>query len=117
MAIQTDSNTEDAEDTRETTWQRFALNENTLRALLLTGFLVVIIAYFAARDPSFLSGENGLNILVNASVISIVALGLVLASISGGFDSGVSGTVPLGAVVFALLVNKGWGVLPAMLGV
>jgi ribose transport system permease protein len=117
MAIRTDTSTKDVEDIRETGWQRFALNENTLRALLLTGFLVVIIAYFTARDPSFLSGENGLNILVNASVIGIVSLGQVLTIISGGFDLSVSGTVPLGAVVFAILVNKGWGVLAAVGGV
>jgi ribose transport system permease protein len=114
MATQTDAVTDDLKDTHEIGWQRFALNENTLRALLLTGFLVLIIAYFTARDSSFLSGDNGLNILVNASVIGIVSLGQVLTIISGGFDLSVSGTVPLGSVVFAVLVNKGWGVLPSV---
>jgi ribose/xylose/arabinose/galactoside ABC-type transport system permease subunit len=117
MAIQTDATPDDAQDTREVTWQRFALNENTLRALLLTGFLVLIIVYFTARSSSFLSSENGLNILVNASVIGIVSLGQVLTIVSGGFDLSVSGTVPLGSVVFAILLNKGWGVMPAVGGV
>ncbi len=117
MTIQTETPSEDDQDTREIPWQRFALNESTLRALLLTGFLVSIIIYFTTRDSSFLSRENGLNILVNASVIGIVSLGQVLTIISGGFDLSVSGTVPLGSVVFAILVNRGWGILPAVGGV
>jgi ribose transport system permease protein len=95
----------------------FALNEAVLRGLLLAGFLVAIAAYFTARDSSFLTSGNALNILSNASVIGIVSLGQVLTIISGGFDLSVSGTVPLGAVVFAILVNKGWGVPLAVLAV
>jgi ribose transport system permease protein len=116
VVIQTGATTDDDEQTPELSWQRFALNENTLRALLLTGFLVVIIAYFTSQSSSFLSEDNGLNILANASVIGIVSLGQVLTIISGGFDLSVSGTVPLGAVMFAVLVNHGWGVLAAVLG-
>ncbi len=118
MATSTDApSVVDAEDTHELTWQRFALNEATIRALLLAGFLAAIVVYFTARDSSFLSGDNALNILTNASVIGIVSLGQVLTIISGGFDLSVSGTVPLGAVIFAILVNKGWGVLTAVVAV
>lgn len=49
------------------------------------------------------------------SVIGIVALGQALAIISGGFDLSVSGTLPLGAVIFALVSNVGLGVPLAML--
>ncbi len=105
------------EETPEISSQRFTLNENTLRAFLLAGFLGLIILFFTTRDSSFLSAENGLNILVNASVIGIVSLGQVLTIISGGFDLSVSGTVPLGSVVFAILVNNGWRVPVAIVGV
>lgn len=117
MATQTGVAVDDVEDTEAVSWQRFALNENTLRALLLTGFLGLIIAYFTTRDPSFLSRDNGLNILVNASVIGIVSLGQVLTVISGGFDLSVSGVVPLGSVVFAVLANQGRGVLVSVAAV
>jgi ribose/xylose/arabinose/galactoside ABC-type transport system permease subunit len=118
MATSTDApSVVDTEDTHELTWQRFALNEATIRALLLAGFLAAIVVYFTARDSSFLSGDNALNILTNASVIGIVSLGQVLTIISGGFDLSVSGTVPLGAVVFAILLNKGWGVFTAVVAV
>jgi ribose/xylose/arabinose/galactoside ABC-type transport system permease subunit len=94
---------------------RFAFTDTALHGLILTGFLVVIVIVFTSQDPRFLSGGNALNILVNASVIGIVSLGQSLTIISGGFDLSVSGTVPLGGVVFATLVNGGSGLLPALL--
>lgn len=97
--------------------RRFALSEGALQTLLLFVFLVLIAAFFTSRDSSFLSTNNGLNILVNASVIGIVSLGQLLALISGGFDLSVGGIVPLGAVSFALLVNAGYGVPVAVLAV
>jgi ribose transport system permease protein len=96
---------------------RFALNEATLRGVILTGFLVLIVVFFSSRSDAFFTSDNALNILVNASVIGIVSLGQALTIISGGFDLSVSGTVPLGAVVYALLLNDGYGVLGAVAGV
>ena len=55
-----------------------------------------------------------LNILSNVAVIGIVSIGRRWF-ISGGFDLSVSGTVPLGAVAYAVLVNAGISVPPALL--
>jgi ribose/xylose/arabinose/galactoside ABC-type transport system permease subunit len=93
---------------------RFALNPNTLRGALLTGFLLALIVYFSSRSDAFFTRDNTLNILVDAGVIGIVSLGQALTVISGGFDLSVSGTVPLGAVIFAKLVNSGHGVLTSL---
>ncbi|MFW3172651.1 ABC transporter permease [Geodermatophilus sp. CPCC 206100] len=95
--------------------RRLSISDGALQTLLLFGFLVAIAAYFTSQDPDFLTTRNGLNILVNASVIGIVSLGQLLALISGGFDLSVGGIVPLGAVSFALLVNAGYGVATAVL--
>jgi ribose transport system permease protein len=95
--------------------RRLSISDGALQTLLLFGFLVAIAAYFTSQDPDFLTTRNGLNILVNASVIGIVSLGQLLALISGGFDLSVGGIVPLGAVSFALLVNAGYGVGTAVL--
>lgn len=46
-----------------------------------------------------------------------MSLGQALTVISGGFDLSVSGTVPLGAVVFAELLNLRYGVLSSLLAV
>jgi ribose transport system permease protein len=78
-------------------------------------FYLFILIFFSIASPYFLTYSNALNILTNVSVIGIVAIGQALAVISGGFDLSVSGTLPLGAVVFALLSNAGFGVAEAML--
>jgi ribose transport system permease protein len=78
-------------------------------------FYLFILIFFSLATPFFLTYSNALNILTNVSVIGIVALGQALAIISGGFDLSVSGTLPLGAVIFALSSNAGFGVVEAML--
>ena len=81
-------------------------------------FYAIVLAVFSVASPHFLTWSNAVNVLTNVAVIGIVALGQALAIISGGFDLSVSGTLPLGAVLFAVLVNAGWSVpvaLPAVL--
>jgi len=87
------------------------------QALGIGTFYLLILAFFAFATPFFLTYSNALNVLTNVSVIGIVALGQALAIISGGFDLSVSGTLPLGAVLFALLTNAGLSPWPAMLAV
>ena len=78
-----------------------------IQALGIGTFYVLILVFFSLTVSHFLSYSNALNILSNVTVIGIVALGQTLTIISGGFDLSVSGTVPLGAVVFALQINAG----------
>lgn len=78
-------------------------------------FYLFILLFFSLASPYFLTYSNALNILTNVTVIGIVALGQALAIISGGFDLSVSGTLPLGAVIFALLINAGVPVALAIL--
>jgi ribose transport system permease protein len=81
-----------------------------------TFYLLVLIGFsFASRH--FLTYSNTLNVLSNVTVIGIVSLGQALTIISGGFDLSVSGTVPLGAVVFTLAVNAGIPVGLVIVGV
>lgn len=97
--------------------RRLALNENSMRGVILAGFLVAVIVFFSTRSDAFFTSDNALNILVNASVIGIVSLGQALTIISGGFDLSVSGTVPLGGVLFAILLNDGHSLLVSLAGV
>lgn len=77
-------------------------------------FYVLVVIFFSATTPNFLSYSNTLNILSNVAVIGIVAIGQAMVIISGGFDLSVSGTVPLGAVAYAVLVNSAVSVPLAM---
>jgi ribose transport system permease protein len=86
-----------------------------VQVLGLFAFYVVVIAFFAIRSEQFLTYSNTINILSNVSVIGIVSIGQALTLISGGFDLSVSGTVPLGAVVFTKFINTGNAIIPAMI--
>jgi ribose transport system permease protein len=97
--------------------RRESLLQAGFQILGIGTFYVLILIFFSFATKNFLTYSNTLNILSNVTVIGIVATGQVLAIISGGFDLSVSGVVPLGAVVFALLTNAGWSMLMALVGV
>ena len=78
-----------------------------MQALGLGGFYVLTLIFFSVQAPYFFSFSNTVNILSNVSVIGIVTLGQMLVLIAGGFDLSVAGTVPLGGVVFTILINHG----------
>jgi ribose transport system permease protein len=78
-----------------------------IEAFGLSTFYLLVIVFFSVTSENFLSFSNALNILSNITLIGIVSIGQALAIISGGFDLSVSGTVPLGAVTYAILVNRG----------
>jgi ribose transport system permease protein len=84
-----------------------------MQALGLGGFYVLILVYFSLQAPHFFEFSNAVNILSNVSVIGIVTLGQMLVLIAGGFDLSVSGTLPLGGVVFTILINRGVGLTEA----
>jgi ribose transport system permease protein len=103
---------ESAERTSRST--RVALSG--IQALGLGGFYVLVLIFFSIEAPHFLSFSNTVNILSNVSVIGIVTLGQALVLIAGGFDLSVAGTVPLGGVIFTILVNRGLNVGEAWVG-
>ena len=78
-----------------------------IQALGIGSFYVFVLIFFAWRAPHFLEYTNFTAILSNVAVLGIVSIGQAIAIISGGFDLSVSGTLPLGAVAYAYLVNDG----------
>jgi ribose transport system permease protein len=74
------------------------------------GFFVALIIFFSIRAQNFTEWSNVLNILSNIAPIGVVALGQAFVLISGGFDLSVSGTVPLGGIIFVVGCNDGYGV-------
>jgi ribose transport system permease protein len=93
---------------------REALRRFGIEAFGLSTFYILVLVFFSITSEQFLSFSNALNILTNVTLIGIVSIGQALAIISGGFDLSVSGTVPLGAVTFAILVNHGIPIPAAM---
>jgi len=68
---------------------------------LLPVLLIAVVAGMSAYEPHFYGQNNILNILRNASFLSIVACGQALVIIGGGFDLSVGATVALASVVSA----------------
>lgn len=79
------------------------------------GFFCLAIVFFALMAPNFLTTTNMVNVLSAVSVLGVVAIGQTFVLISGGFDLSVSGTLPLGGIVFTVAVNAGQPVPVAML--
>src|SRR5580692_10998185 len=86
---------------------RTRLALGAMQGLGLGGFYVIVLIYFSLSAPYFFSTSNAVNILSNVSVIGIVTLSQALVLIAGGFDLSVAGTVPLGGVIFTMLLNRG----------
>ena len=92
---------------------RSQIMDRGIQFLGIGTFYVVILIFFSFATPNFMQYSNAINILSAVSVLGIVAIGQAIAIISGGFDLSVSGTLPLGAVAYAALVNRPMGVLEA----
>ncbi len=73
----------------------------------LVVFYVVVLVYFWIASNAFFTLNNFRAILASAAVIGIVSVGQTLAIIAGGFDLSVAGVLPLGAVCYAELTNRG----------
>lgn len=89
--------------------------QTAVQALGLTAFLVGTIIFFSWRTEYFLTYQNAITILSTVAVIGIVSIGQTFAIVSGGFDLSVSGTIPLVAIVYAMLVNDGVSFVLAIL--
>jgi len=93
-------------------------NSQTLATL---GVLLLLMAVLTILQPSFIAPKNLINVMLQASVISILAIGLTFIIISGGINLAVGSTMALCIVITGdLVVNKGlslWIALPACIAV
>ncbi len=72
--------------------------------LALTGVLVFIVIFTAFRSDVFFSLKNFRNILVQISVLTVVAAGTTLLMVSGGIDLSVGAMMSLVGVVAGLMM-------------
>jgi ribose transport system permease protein len=80
--------------------------------------LLLMVAVFSLLSDSFLSGQNFLNILVQASALTIVATGMTFVLLTAGIDLSVGSIMFLGGVLAGKLVVGGgsiWLAAPAVL--
>lgn len=67
--------------------------------------IFVLIAVFAAANPSFLQGNNLINILRSISIVTIIAIGITISLSVNGFDLSVGSVASLSnAIVISMFV-------------
>jgi ribose transport system permease protein len=83
------------------------------QAPLLT--LILLCAVTALMTDRFLSPFNLTNILVQSSIMAVIAMGMTFVIVGGGFDLSVGSTVALSGCVAAMLMPAG-GVTLGVIG-
>lgn len=85
---------DDSEDKRK----RFKLSSEQTRI----SALIALIVLFAVLNPNFLTRQNLTNILVNASVVGVIACAMTLLLVARQVDLSVGSSAALTAAVFAV---------------
>ena len=76
----------------------------TILLCALLGSIVVVLLIFA---PNFFRAQNGVNIIVHASTLGILATGMAFVMIGGGIDLSMPANMALAAVIGALYMSTG----------
>ena len=79
--------------------------------------LLVLCAFTALATDRFLSPLSLTNILVQSSIMAVIALGMTFVIIGGGFDLSVGSTVALSGCIAALVMAKAGLVLGIVAGI
>ena len=93
---------------------RFLPTGSALHKLSAALTLILLIVVFAFTSPAFLTVNNGLTVLLQTSVIGILAIGMTMVIITGGIDLSVGSVLALSGVVAGLVIKAGVPVAPAI---
>lgn len=75
------------------------MSVSAIRRLILTGLLLLIAAALSIASPSFLTLDNLMTMLQEASLTGIVAIGFTLILITAGIDMSIGGVIAITAMV------------------
>jgi ribose/xylose/arabinose/galactoside ABC-type transport system permease subunit len=81
----------------------------SMRTILLCALLGSILVVLIIFAPNFFKIQNGVNIIVQASTLGILAAGMAFVMIGGGIDLSMPANMALAAVVGALYMSAGGG--------
>jgi rhamnose transport system permease protein len=72
----------------------------------ITLFILILVAAVTIRNPAFLTPDNFQDILLNISILAIVALGQTMVIITHGIDLSVSSVIGLVAMMVGFVVKQ-----------
>lgn len=78
--------------------------------------LVLFIIISSILSPNFLTVGNLLNLLQQASIPGVVAIGMTIVIITGGIDLSVGSVAAFAGMISAIMVSKGFPIILAILG-
>src|SRR4029078_3330419 len=67
--------------------------------------LLAVFIYFGASAPNFLSAENVLNIVKQASFVGVIAVGMTFVLLTGGIDLSVGSNMYVSAMTVGYLLQ------------
>ncbi len=79
-------------------------NAESFRELGLLGFIVILSAAINMRNPTFLTVANIDTLLINASILSILAVGMMMVLLTRGIDLSIGATIAFSGMVCAQTV-------------
>jgi rhamnose transport system permease protein len=77
-------------------------------------FIVLLVIIVSLRSPYFFTLKNFNDILLDISILFIVATGQMLVILAKGLDLSVGAGVAFVGMVVALIVSNNWGIPPAV---
>ena len=89
-----------------------------LRLLLEHGTIIafsILVIYFSFASSVFLTVTNVTNILMQSTMLAIIAFGLTIIVIVGSFDVSLASIVPISGCLVAYLLTQGWSIPLAFL--
>jgi len=113
-SMTTPRTSDQVEETDRTPRRRFAMPRLLGTATDITAILILIIAVFAVLDfQSFFTAQNFTQILINAALLLVMAVGATFVLITGGVDLSVGSVLVFSGVIAAkvmeLMGSAGWG--------
>jgi rhamnose transport system permease protein len=85
--------------------QPHSLNISRLRDLGLVLFIVLLSIFIQFRNDQFLTISNLNNMIINACIMGILAVGMMMVIITGGIDLSIGATLALSGMSSAMFVR------------
>jgi rhamnose transport system permease protein len=82
----------------------FSLNIESFREIGLLFFIILIVVVIQFRNPTFLTLGNINALLINASILGILSVGMMMVLIVRGIDLSIGSTVALSGMITSLTV-------------
>ncbi len=86
-----------------------------LRELAIILVIIVVSLFLVVTAPSFLNSSNLSAVAIGLVTDGVIAIGMTMVLITGGFDLSVGSSLALGGMVMANLLHSGIALVPAIL--